>query len=226
MSIQTMKIRSNQDVDFKTVNEELLPKINELIDAVNDLEAVVYEAPDDSMKDLDDDEDDRAWKETDPFVERLHHLSTSQLEHLMEEAEWILEERHRQGQEYVCPECQAREDEERDDGYCEQCNDYHDAPDDDDEGVTEDVQKVVDDVRGKNEPRGSTPHPSSETYFITKEDGLLFDLVKMCVLNPDIRLGQALTNISGYRKVWGEDKDGELKDLWELGKAKKGKKGA
>jgi len=31
----------------------------------------------------------------------------------MEEAEWILEERHRQGQEYVCPECQAKADQER-----------------------------------------------------------------------------------------------------------------
>ncbi len=84
-------------------------KVSELVEAVNDLQAVVYEGPDDFMEDLDDDDDDddRAWKETDPFVERLHHLSTSQLEHLLEEAEWILEGRHPQGQEYVCPECQA-----------------------------------------------------------------------------------------------------------------------
>ena len=65
-------------------------KVNELAVAVNDLETVVYEGPDDFMEDLDDeddccacDEDNRAWKETDPFVERLHHLSTSQLEHLL-----------------------------------------------------------------------------------------------------------------------------------------------
>jgi len=92
-------------------------KINELIDAVNDLEETVYEGPDDATEglddDRDDDDDDRAWEETEPFVERLHHLSTGQLEHLLEEAEWILEGRHRQGQEYVCPECRAKADQPR-----------------------------------------------------------------------------------------------------------------
>ncbi len=42
----------------------------------------------------------------------------------MEEAEWILEERHRKDHTGICPECQAEA--EGDDGYCEQCNDYHD----------------------------------------------------------------------------------------------------
>lgn len=107
------------------MTKELQDKFEELIDRLEALEEAVYEGPDDTddLEDDDcacddddcccDDEDDRAWKETDPFVERLHHLSTSQLEHLMEEAEWILEERHREGQEYVCPECQAQADHSR-----------------------------------------------------------------------------------------------------------------
>ena len=206
-------LKWNEDATDTTHANAIHTKVSELIDAVNDLEAVVHEGPDDFMSDLDDDEDestcacddddDRAGKETEPFVERLHHLSTSQLEHLLEEAEWILEGRYRQGQEYVCPECQAKAEAAGDDGYCEQCNNCHDLPDDDDEDVTEDVQKVVDDLRGKNEPRGSRKLPSSETYFVTKDDGLLFDLVKVCVNNPELRFWQALRNLSGYNFIFG-----------------------
>jgi len=109
------------------MTKELRDKFEEIFDRLKALEEAVYEGPDD-IDDLDDDdcacdgddddcccddEDDRAWKETDPFVDRLHHLSTGQLEHLMEEAEWILEERHRQGQEYVRPECQAKANQSR-----------------------------------------------------------------------------------------------------------------
>ncbi len=92
------------------MTKELQDKFEELIDRLECLEEAVYEGPDDATEGLDacDDDDDRACKETDPFVEHLRHLSTSQLEHLLEEAEWILEGRHRQGQEYVCPECQAK----------------------------------------------------------------------------------------------------------------------
>ncbi len=108
------------------MTKELQDKFEELSDRLECLEEAVYNGPDDATEALDDDdcacddddcccddEDDRAWKETEPFVERLHHLSTSQLEHLLEESEWTLEERHRQGQEYVCPECQAKADQPR-----------------------------------------------------------------------------------------------------------------
>jgi len=106
------------------MTKELQDKFEELIDRLEALEEAVYDGPEDT-DDLDDDDcacddddcydDDngRAGKETDPFVDRLHHLSTSQLEHLLEEAEWILEGRHRQGQEYVCPECRAKADQPR-----------------------------------------------------------------------------------------------------------------
>ncbi len=99
------------------MTKELQDKFAELSDRLECLEEAVYEGPDDTDNldddDCCDDDNGRAWKETDPFVDRLHHLATGQLEHLMEEAEWILEERHRQGQEYVCPECQAKADQPR-----------------------------------------------------------------------------------------------------------------
>ena len=58
-------------------------------------------------------------------------------------------------------------------------------------------------MRGKNEPRGSHKLPSSETYFVNKDDGLLFDLVKVCVNNPELRFWQALRNLSGYNFIFG-----------------------
>jgi hypothetical protein len=180
----------------------MFDQLDELADAVNDLEAMVYEGPNDFMEDLDDeddccacDEDNRAWKETDPFVERLHHLSTGQLEHLLEEAEWILEGRHRQGQEYVCPECQAQAEMEDDDGYdgCCHCNcDCHDLPDDDDEDATEEIQKVVDDVRGKDESRE-----------IDTTDGLFSEFVAYVAAHPKLRFWQAVRNFSGYNFILG-----------------------
>ncbi len=184
------------------MTKELQDKFAELIDRLEAVEEAVYDGPDDT-DDLDDDgccdEDDcrcddneRAWKETDPFVERLHHLSTSQLEHLLEEAESILEGRHRQGQEYVCPECQTLAEAEDDDGYCEQCNDYHDRPDDDDEDVTEEIQKVVDDVRGKNRPRE-----------IDTTDGLFREFVAYVAAHPKLRFWQAVRNFSGYNFIHG-----------------------
>ncbi len=187
------------------MTKELQDKFAELYDRIEAIEEAVYDGPDD-----DDDccacgEDNRAWKETDPFVDRLHHLSTSQLEHLMEEAEWILEERHRQEQTGMCPECQAQAEAEDEDGYdgCCHCNcDCHDLPDDDDEDVTEEVQKVVDDMRGKNRLRE-----------IDTTDGLFSQFAAYVVKHPELRFYQALTNWSGCKKILGED-DGE--DQYDL----------
>jgi len=199
-------------------------KVNELTDAVNDLQAVVHEGPEDFMSDLDDEDDEsacacdddaaRPWRETEPFVERLHHLSTSQLEHLLEEAEWILEGRHRQDQTGMCPECQAKEDEETDDGYCEQCNDYHDAPDDDD---------------GHDGERSYF----SEEYPLFKEvdtsDGLFADFTAYVARNPKLRFFQAIRNFSGYNFIFGSmskdaDDYSQLEDTFNL-KMKGPKKG-
>ena len=176
-------------------------KTNEIVDAVNDLEATVY-GGDDHCDELCPD----CWAETEPFIANLPNLSDEQMIAVHDRVADLLDQRL----------------DDDDDGYCEQCDDYHDLPADDDEGVTEEVRKAVDDVRGKNAPRGSTKVPSGETYFVTKDDGMLFNLVKMCVTNPEIRLGQAICNVSGYSKAWLEDKDGELHDLWQWGKANKG----
>lgn len=186
----------------------MFDQLDELTDAVNNLESTVYSC-DEDYGDLCPD----CWAETEPFIANLPDLSDEQLMALHDRVCSLLAEREEDDADCDC--C--------DDGMCPDC--YSQEFGDTDETITDEVQNVVDDVRGKNELRGSHKLPSSETYFITKDDGLLFEIVKMCVNNPDIRLGQALTNISGYRKVWGEDKDGELKDLWEWGNAKKGKKG-
>lgn len=200
---------------------ELKEKTNELVDAVNDLQAVVYEGPDDFMEDLDDDEDDcpvaRAWVETDPFVERLHHLSTSQLEHLMEEAEWILEGRHRQGQEYVCPECQAQDEAEDDDEYdgCCHCNcDCHDLPDDDDEEVTWEVQQIVDKVRDISKK-------GSDLKNVDTSDGLFSQFASYVTKHPDQRFFQAIRNFSDYNFIFGSmakdaDDYSKLEDTFNL----------
>ncbi len=198
------KYGSAQSLRIQDILRPIHGKVNEIADAVNDLQAVVHEGPNDFMDDLDDeddcctyDDDNRAWKETEPFVDRLHHLSTSQLEHLMEEAEWILEGRHRRDQTGLCPECQALAEAEDDDGYdgCCHCNcDCHDLPDDDDEDVTEEIQKVVDDVRGKNRLRE-----------IDTTDGLFADLTAYVARNPELRFWQSVRNWSGYSTIYGVD---------------------
>lgn len=212
------------------MTKELQDKFAELIDRLKAVEEAVYDGPDDTdALDGDDfacddddcccDDNERAWKETDPFVERLHHLSTSQLEHLLEEAEWILEERHQQGQEYVCPECRAKAEAEDNDGYCEQCNDYHDLPDDDDEDVTEDVQKVVNDVPGKNQPRE-----------IDTTDGVFSEFAAYVAAHPEQRFFQAIRNFSGFNFIFGSidtesDNYSQLVDTFNL-RVKGPKKGA
>ncbi len=182
-------------------------KINELTDAVNNLEATVYGGDDDC-----DDICPDCWAETEPFIASLPDLTDEQLLALQERVQDILDER-----------------EEGYDGCCH-CNcDCHDLPDDDDEDVTEEVQKLVDDMRGKNEPRGSHKLPSGETYFVTPDDGLLFDLVKECINHPELRFWQALRNLSGYNFIFGStaksfDDYSQLEDTFNL-KTKEPQKG-
>lgn len=240
-------LKWNEDATDTTHANAIHTKVSELIDAVNDLEAVVYEGPDDFIEDLDDEDDypaARSWVETEPFIERLHHLSTSQLEHLLEEAEWILEGRHRQGQEYVCPKCQAKADEERDDGYCEQCNDYHVAPDDDDETVTKKVQDVVDDVRRERKESAQrledclrdikegrdTSKKGSDLKSVDTSDGLFSQFAAYVTKHPDQRFFQAIRNFSGYNFILGSmakdaDDYSQLEDTSNL-KTKGPKKGS
>lgn len=245
------------------MTKELQDKFEDIFDRLECLEEMVYEGPSDDAEDLVDDDDDdddcacdgddndcccdddgRAWKETEPFVERLHHLSTSQLEHLLEEAEWILEDRHRQGQEYVCPECQAQaEAEDADDsGYCEQCNDYHDAPDDDEE-ITWEVQDVVDDVRRERKDSAKrledglrdikeghdTSKQGSDLKSVDTSDGLFSQFAAYVTKYPDQRFFQAIRNFSGYNFIFGSkakdaDDYSQLEDTFNL-KTKGPKKG-
>jgi hypothetical protein len=250
--IEKLMFNASHGDGFKKT-QELIDTVNRLEDAMNDLEAVVHEGPNDFMSDLDDeddeftcacdDDDDRPWKETDPFVERLHHLSTSQLEHLLEEAEWILDGRHRQGQEYVCPECRAKAEAEGDDGYCEQCNDYHDAPDDDDETVTKKVQDVVDDVRRERKESAQrledclrdikegrdTSKKGSDLKSVDTSDGLFSQFAAYVTKHPDQRFFQAVRNFSGYNFILGSmaldaDDYSQLEDTFNL-KTKGPKKG-
>lgn len=70
------------------------------------------------------------------------------------------------------------------------CCDCHELPADDDKSVTDEVQKVVDDVRSKNQPRE-----------IDTTDGLFSDFTAYVADHPGLRFGQAVTNFTGFRKV-------------------------
>jgi len=179
-------------------NRELKGKINELVNAVNNLEVTVY-----GGEEEDGDVCPDCWAETEPFIANLPNLSGEQLLLLQDRAHDILDERL----------------DNNDDGYCEQCNDYHDAPDDDDEGVTEDVQKVVDDMQGKNEPRE-----------IDTTDGLFSEFVAYVAAHPEQRFFQAVRNWSGYNFIFGSmaksfDDYSQLEDTFNL-KTKGPKKGS
>ena len=96
----------------------------------------------------------------------------------------------------MCPECQAREDEERDDGYCEQCNDYHDLPDDDDDTVTEEVQRVVDQARRETKK-------GKELNSVDTTDGLFSEFAAFVAKYPEQRFWPAVRNFSGYNYIFG-----------------------
>jgi hypothetical protein len=77
-----------------------------------------------------------------------------------------------------------------------------------------DCHDLDDDAFDYAEPMLAGRRPSGETYVVTKDDGALFEIVKMCVNHPDIRLGRAIVNVSGFAKIVVEDKDGLQRDLW------------
>ena len=133
----------------KLVQDILQPiqvKVNELTDAVNDLEATVYGGDDEC-----DDICPHCWAETEPFIANLPSLSDEQLIALHDRVADLLDQRL-----------------EADDEECD-C-------DDDDE---------------------------VEVCLVSQKDGLLFDLVKMCKDHPELRLWQALRNLSGYNFIFG-----------------------
>ena len=149
----------NEGISQRASVPGLVQTINELVEAVNDLEATVY-GGDDDCDDLCPD----CWAETEPFIAALPDLSIEQLSALQDRVADLIDERL----------------------------------DDDDL-----IEEMVEDVRDAN-PQGSSKQPSGETYFVTKDNGLLFDLVKMCITHPELRLWQALQVLSGFRRIWGE----------------------
>ncbi len=72
---------------------------------------------------------------------------------------------------------------------------------DDDVRVTEEVQRVVDRVR-------------SDLKRVDTTDGLFSDFTAYVAGHPGLRLWQALRNWSGYSKIYGEMKDGDLDDTF------------
>ncbi len=143
-------------------------KVDELIDAVNELEEAVYASPDDDCDICPD-----CWAETGPFIANLPDLSDEQLIALHDRVSDLLDQRL----------------DDDDDVYCEQCNDYHDLPDDDDEGGERSYISTL-----KETPLFKE---------VDTSDGLFADFTAYVAQNPKLRFFQAVRNFSGYNFIFG-----------------------
>jgi hypothetical protein len=159
-------------------------KIDEIIDAVNGLEATVYAAPDDDIC------DDCAF---DALLDELQDLDDAQLMVVSAEANRLREERSQEAmkggiedeEDQPTPDC-ARCGSNRNNGepYCSAC---------------------LNDLSVQDQP---------ETATIDTKDGLLSAFVAYVAEHPDLRFFQAICAWSGYRSLYGEVPEGGLKDLF------------
>lgn len=160
--------RSETTAGQRELLREYRNKTNELIDAVNELQDTLWSGPEDDIC------EDCAF---DALLDSLDDLNDGQLQSVRSAVNMILDERSQ--------EDMAAGEDDLDDGYCEQCNDYHDAGSDD----------VV--------------------LLLSEEDGLIYDFANYCHDHPELRFGQAIVNFAGFHKATVEDKDGKQCDLWQ-----------
>ncbi len=206
-------------------------RLNEVIDSVNDHEDMLYgcgcDNDDDVCPDCGNWDDDHKPNipytmiidedDEETFTPHLFTFSTEQLRAIRDEAEGELERRSQEAMkgddDDLCPDCRATH------GLLADLTHLSDDELEEVRGQVEVLREARAQVDMMKDDDGERLYNSTlkeKPLFkqVDTTDGLFSDFTAYVAAHPGLRFYQVLTIFSGYKKLYGEDKDGELTDLF------------